>query len=128
MRTEEEDHAIRLRFELKAKDKREVKDVSDRIQPGQWVFAVAVYDGQKMILYQDAVEVGRRDDQDGPIEDKDQDEAPVWIGTSPRDPTKRPWKGLLDEVAVFDRGLTPAQVRALYEARRPHPVVVRWDD
>ena len=110
------------------KDKKDLTASSGVVEPGQWVFAVAIYNGRNMILYQDAVEVGRRQDQDVEGSVVGADDAPVWIGTSPSDPTKRPWKGLLDEVAVFDKALTAEQVAALYEARRPHPVVVRWDD
>ena len=125
LRTIAVDGAVRLEFTLWAGARRELAATSGDIQPGQWVFAVAVYDGQNMILYRDGVEVGRRA-QTGMVRKKD--DAPVWIGGNPPDPLARPWHGLLDEVAVFDRGLTAEQVVELYAARRPRPVIVQWHD
>lgn len=126
LRTMAVDGDIRLHFDLRTiNGRRDLTADSGNIQPGQWVFVAAVYDGNRMYLYQDAVEVGRRS-HSGDVEQKDN--APVWIGGNPTDPTAKPWKGSLDEVAVFDRALTPEQITALYKARRPDPVVVRWDD
>jgi len=126
LRTTEQDGDIRLVFELHTDDGRKrLIAGSGNVQPGQWVFVVATYGGVDMILYQDAVEVGRCAHRK---KVKRKPDAPVWIGSSPRNSTKRPWKGVLDEAAVFDKALTGDQVAELYQARRPHPVVVRWDD
>lgn len=118
---------LKLQFVLETEENHKtLRASSGALQAGQWVLAVAVYDGEKMILYENGVEVGR-ENQDGEIE-TDEDMS-VWIGSCPEDdPTKRPWQGDLDEVAVFNKALTPEQVADLYKARLPTPEIVRWND
>jgi hypothetical protein len=42
---------------------------------------------------------------------------PSFIGYNPGEGTRSHWKGPLDEVRVYDRALTPAEVKANYNAR-----------
>jgi hypothetical protein len=38
---------------------------------------------------------------------------PVWIGGNPTDPFVRPWQGGIDDVRIYDRALSAAEVAAL---------------
>jgi hypothetical protein len=38
---------------------------------------------------------------------------PVWIGGNPTEPTGKPWKGRIDDVRVYDRALSAAELAAL---------------
>lgn len=98
---------------------------SGDVTPGTWVFAVAVYDGADMILYKDGVEVGRMPKNSGI---RSSNSAQVWIGGTPPTATNRPWKGCIDEVAVFSRNLSAAEIGQLYNARAPVLKVLSWND
>jgi len=98
---------------------------SGDVTPGAWVFAAAVYNGAQMILYKDGVEVGRMN-KAGNLSTNDF--AAVWIGGTPTLATNRPWKGTIDEVAVFTRDLTAAEIAQLYAARAPELKILNWND
>jgi hypothetical protein len=37
----------------------------------------------------------------------------VWIGSNPPTASSKPWDGLIDEVRIYDRALTPAEILLL---------------
>lgn len=70
------------------------------------------YDGTRIAAYVDGSQVfSRAHDVGGPV---DTDSREIWIGMNPV--TYDRWfKGLIDEVAVFDKALTEDQIEELYE-------------
>ena len=38
---------------------------------------------------------------------------PVWIGGNPPNSGERPWAGVIDEVRIYDRALSPAEIATL---------------
>jgi hypothetical protein len=101
----------RLRFRLKAGGKTTTLVASSgNLTENQWFHAAAVYDGASMKLYLDGVLVGSLN-KTGAIAVSSS--VPVWIGGNPTDPTIRPWQGAIDDVRIYDRALSAAEVLAL---------------
>jgi hypothetical protein len=85
--------------------------------PGQWFHVAFVYDGNDQIIYVDGVEEGRnRIGFVVPYASGD----PLWIGNAEQTNRGRVtfpvFDGLLDEVALFNRGLSGDDVRAIFDA------------
>ena len=76
----------------------------------QWAHAAAVYDGSQMLLYLDGVPVGSTSKGGALALD---DTVPVWIGGSPGGAGERPWDGVIDDVRIYDRALSQAEIIAL---------------
>ena len=119
------DADIRLRFRLKAGGLTSTLVASEgNLQPNQWVMAVATYDGVRMKLYKDAVQVGERikfgliNINGGVV---------TWIGGNPSGKEDRPFRGTIDEVAIFNKTLTPDQIETLYKARIGSIRILSWD-
>jgi len=72
---------------------------------------VGTYDGSFIYVYQDGVEVERADATDEVVDN----DAEFRIGET--DNWGR-YEGLVDEVAVYDYRLTPARIRAHFQAGR----------
>ena len=71
-----------------------------------WIHAAATYDGSTMVLYQDGLLVGSMA-KSGNI---DTDPSVLaWMGASPGASAKV-FDGRIDEVKIFDRSLTPAEI------------------
>jgi len=77
--------------------------------PGRWYHIVGVIDddNDRMLLYVDGV-VEHDMPETTPMEE---DTGPVWIGWSP---TNGGVDGIIDEVAIWNRALTPAEIAGLY--------------
>lgn len=115
---------MRLRFRLRSAGWTKCLHATrGHAQPGRWIFAVAVYTGEEMILYQDGQEVGRCN-KSGSLDTHSN--VPVWIGGNPSGDRDRPWKGQIDEMAVWSKDLTATQIQALYQARWPEVRVLEW--
>jgi hypothetical protein len=75
-----------------------------------WYFVAAVYDGSTMKIYlngqliANAAQAGTRETSTT---------AEVWMGDNPNTDF-RPFDGIIDEVAVFDRALTQEEIEELY--------------
>ncbi|MFC1507405.1 LamG domain-containing protein [Thermoproteota archaeon] len=78
-----------------------------------WYFAVAVYDGIAMKIYLDGDLIASAD-VSGVIATDPLDE--TWIGGNPSSPTDRPFDGMIDEVAIFNRAITPTEINNFYNA------------
>ena len=104
---------MRFRLRLDGRNQ-DLKSDTNPLVAGQWYFCAAVYDGSVMRLYINGVEIDTKD-KVGVIDTDPSVDA--WIGANPpADNLKRAWSGDIDEVAIFETALTPAQLQALYEA------------
>ena len=101
----------RLRFRLKAGGQTATLVASSgNLMENQWFHAAAVYDGAMMELYLDGVLVGSLN-KTGVVAISSS--VPAWIGGNPPDSTIRPWKGAIDDVRIYERALSAADVLAL---------------
>ena len=101
----------RLRFRLKTGGvTTTLIATSGNLPESQWQHAAAVYDGSTMELFLDGAPVGST----GKSGTMSQNPAvPVWIGGNPTEPTSKPWRGRLDDVRIYDRALSAAELAAL---------------
>ncbi|MGF1580087.1 MAG: Ig-like domain-containing protein [Gemmataceae bacterium] len=83
---------------------------SGNLVPNTWYHATATYDGARMRLYLNGQEVGNTA-KTGTIAKNSN--VPVWVGGNPGATTERPWSGSIDEVNLFNRALTPAEITKL---------------
>lgn len=106
--------AERLRFRLKAGGQTTelVANFGD-LSAREWIFVAAVYDGHEMRLYKNGELVGFAE-KEGALDGDPNVNA--WIGDNPSGAGSRPFDGVIDEVALFDRALTPQQIAAIYRA------------
>ncbi len=101
------------------------------ISRGQWHHMVSVFDAGTLTIYVDGVQgssqtIGGVLQNAGPTPDR------VLVGATRSGNFN--WKGLIDEVAIYDSALTPAQIRAHFRASQPGPpsltiqnaVIVSW--
>ncbi len=77
-----------------------------------WIHAVGTYDGTTLNLYLDGVLAFSTPAAAGPIVPAS---APLGIGHDPSNPS-RYFDGLIDEVSIYNRGLTANEVASLYAA------------
>ncbi|MEM6795016.1 MAG: PQQ-dependent sugar dehydrogenase [Acidobacteriota bacterium] len=99
----------RLRFRLKAGGSTTtlIAD-SGALASGVWTHAAAVWDGQDMRLYKDGVLVGSTPKTGAVATDPT---VPVAIGDQPQG--GRPFDGVIDEVRLYSRALSPAELDVL---------------
>ncbi len=128
---------VRLMFRLKTHDDQEQAEEkkegtttklaasTGEVPLKEWTLAVATYDGVHMRIYQDGELVGSRA-KTGFI--TLENGVKVWIGGDPSDKKDRPWCGKIDEVAVFDRALSAAEIQSLYDNRLPSVRKLAWDE
>ena len=101
------------------------------ISRGQWHHMVSVFDAGTLTIFVDGVQgssqtIGGVLQNAGPTPDR------VLIGATRSGNFN--WKGLIDEVAIYDTALTPAQIRSHFRASQPPPpsltiqnaVIVSW--
>jgi hypothetical protein len=102
-----------LRFRLKTDgDTGELKadTVTGLIDLDVWTHVAAVWDGATMKLYKNGAEVGSLD-KGGTLSANP--DANVAIGNQPVGTDGRAWDGLIDDVQLYSRGLSAAEVLAL---------------
>jgi hypothetical protein len=75
-----------------------------------WVHAAAVYDGSTMELFLDGVSVGSAAKSGSLSTDPS---VGVWIGSNPPIASSKPWDGVIDEVRIYNRALTPGEILLL---------------
>ena len=107
--------ATRLRFRLKTNGQTSTLIGSGGdLQTGMWMHVAAVYDGAWMKLYLNGQEVGRQA-KSGNISTNPT--IPVWIGSNPTVANSKPFDGVIDEMRVYRRALSPAEIEALAKDR-----------
>ena len=84
---------------------------SRSVDDGQWHHVAGVYDGTNLLLYVDGA-LDTSKSASGPIP---QNNYPVCIGEN-AEKTGRIWNGLIDEVSIYNRALTPAEIQSIYDA------------
>jgi hypothetical protein len=101
---------------------------------GQWHHLVGVFSGGTVTIYVDGVK-GSEQTIGGVLQDAGPSPDRVMIGaTRTGSAGSFNFKGLIDEVAIYDTALTPAQIRAHFRASQPAPpsltiqnaVIVSW--
>lgn len=85
--------------------------VDNAFQTGCYHFFVGTYDGQDMRAYLDGVEVGDLPVPGGTVIQGDD---VAWFGS-----TAEPLYGDLDEIMIFDRALSPAEIAEIHAAGGP---------
>ena len=98
------------RFRLKTDgDTSELKadTATGQIDLDVWTHVAAVWDGATMRLYKNGVEVGSLD-KGGTLSTNP--EAKVSIGNQPEGTGDRPWDGLVDDVRLYNRGLSADEI------------------
>jgi hypothetical protein len=101
----------RLRFRLKTGGSTTTLIASSGdLSEKEWLHVAAVYNGSTMELFLDGVSVGST----GKTGTLSQDPSvPVWIGGNPTEATSKPWHGRIDDVRIYDRSLSAAELAAL---------------
>jgi len=94
------------------------------INDGIWHHVVGTYDKLKVRLYIDGVEAGTGTDEADDIDYTNSDD--LIIGSYGKVHATGNWPGLIDEVRVYNRALTPAEVDELY-AMLPQLPPVAYD-
>jgi hypothetical protein len=106
-----ESSGARLRFRLKAGGTtRTLIGNGATVAAGQWVHAVATYDGARMRLYQNGVEIGSLA-ASGTLTGNAG--VPVRIGSNVNN--FGVFNGVIDEVRVYKRALSPSDVHTLFK-------------
>jgi regulation of enolase protein 1 (concanavalin A-like superfamily) len=104
-----------LRFRLKTDDgtTSELKaGAPDGIIPlDVWTHMAATWDGSTMRLYKNGVEVGSMAKTGTAVATNP--DLPMSIGNQPSITDSRPWDGLIDDVRIYNRGLSEGEVRYL---------------
>jgi hypothetical protein len=104
----------RLRFRLKTDGSTSTLIASSGDLPtGQWVQVAAVYDGLTMELFLDGASIGSTS-KSGALNTNGA--VPVWIGGNPTEASSKPWDGRIDDVRIFERALTAAELNFLPRA------------
>lgn len=98
---------------------------SGTLETGVWTMAVATFDGIWMKLYKNSRLVGTGL-KFGFIEQDDT--VRTWIGGNPNDDKSRPFHGAIDEMAMFSRALTAAEIERIFRARIALVEIVSWDN
>ena len=91
------------------------------LAPGVWHHVAATYDGAAMRIYIDGVKDGNEKARTGAV---DPSTGEVWIGHGDRETGQAwsyPFRGMIDEVQIYDRALSAQEVAALYGAMPPAP-------
>jgi hypothetical protein len=78
---------------------------------GQWVYLVGVYDGESWRLYRNGVQVSSTNDSTGAVTVHGR-----WAMGANGEGNGRFFQGSIDEVLIYDHGLTAVEVAELYES------------
>lgn len=87
-------------------------DAGTRVWDGNWHLAVGTFDGTTIRLYVDGTEVGSGTTYPGPLEYLLRDSNDLFIGNYPGC-SQHEFRGQIDDVSIWNRALTAAQVSAL---------------
>ncbi len=109
----------RLAAVLKTSSTTQIATSSTTITAGQWIFVAGVYNGSTLKVYQNGVEVGSVA-LTGTVSTSGS--VGVRIGSNPSNVDF--FDGTIDEVAIFNKALTAAQLLEIYKVGRG--LVGRW--
>jgi beta-galactosidase len=84
------------------------------VNDGKWHHIAGVYDGTRMDLYVDC-ELDASASARGSIYANHE---PLYIGENSERPG-RTWKGLIDDVRIYNYALSEAEIKALYDGKGP---------
>jgi hypothetical protein len=102
-----------LQFAFNAMPQEQLLKGQISVNDGQWHHVAGVYDGRTMFLYIDGkLDVSQATTTDIPVSDK-----PVYIGENSQ-ARGRYWNGAIDDVRVYNRPLSPAEIAALCRTER----------
>ena len=105
--TIKQNNTVRLRFRLKLNGSTKTLVASSGNLTGTgWVSFAAVYNGSRMLLYKDGVQVGSMA-ATGSISTSN---ASVWIGGNPPTANSRPWDGSIADIKVYNRALSGSEI------------------
>lgn len=91
---------------------RTILNTSQTLNMNQWYFLAGVYDGSEMRVYIDAIEknsVAKSGNIAAPGTN-------VWIGGQATSATSRPFDGLIEDVRVYSRALSDAELTTIYNS------------
>ncbi|MBT7661158.1 hypothetical protein HN604_03700, partial [archaeon] len=103
----------KLRFRLQTGGSTETHICTDQdLVTGTWQHVAAVYDGSSVVVYVNGIAciLDSGGVQSGSITSAD---APVWIGNNPPGTPDKTFDGFIDEIVIYDRGLTFAEIAVL---------------
>ena len=107
--------SMRLRFRLKTNGTtHELIGDSGSIAAGEWVHAVARYDGTRMELFVNGTTTGSAP-KSGTISTASS--VPVYIGNNPAGDGAYKFDGRIDDLRIYDRALTDQEIQALYSVQ-----------
>lgn len=95
-----------LRFRLKTSSGGTTNLEGGSVNNGQWVCAAATYDGNRMRLFKNGNLVTSTLKSGNLVTSS----ANVWIGSNPPSATSRPFDGVIDEVAIWNKALTSSEI------------------
>jgi len=87
----------------------------DGLPSNKWFMYTGIYDGKELALYIDGKKVATTDYSAGIL---DGEEGPIWIGRN-FEPFLPTIKGKVDDVRIYNRALSAAEVKALYDLEKP---------
>jgi len=84
---------------------------------GTWRHVVGVWDGKEQRIYVDGELKGQVAVPGAALNERTISDIPARIGGQAKSPDRAPryFNGMIDELAVFNRAITPEEIRALYE-------------
>lgn len=105
------DDGTALRFNLKAGGSTSVLRTSTgQIQTGRWYHVAATYDGSRMLLYKNGVEIASIN-KSGSIDTNPN--VLATIGNQPPAAGSWPFDGLIDDVRIYNRALSATEIAAI---------------
>jgi hypothetical protein len=106
----------KLRLRLKTDDGITSTLVANQgnIGNGVWTHVAATFDGNVMKLYKDGQSVGSSGKSGNLAVNTG---VAAWIGNNPPQATNRPFDGMIDEVAIWDRSLSDQEISDLYTSQ-----------
>jgi len=109
-----------LRFRLKAGGATTtLATTTGKIGPGKWYHVAVTYDGANMRIYKDGVEVASTAKTGTPDVNASVGAA---IGNQPAGAGSAPFDGLIDDVRIYNRALTPVEISAM----AGNPQITLW--
>jgi len=108
---------LRLRLRIDGKTRTLIADQGE-VPLGRWFHVVGLWDGSAMRLYLDGLRVGERL-EDGPLDPLAPDV--LAFGNQPEGAGDKPFHGRIDDVRIYARALSEAEIAGLFGGQQPLP-------